>query len=134
MKDIGFLPIKNVMNKILLVEDNPELLESTAELLELKGYEVHTAINGKIGLERAKSLRPHLIISDIMMPKMDGYDMLNALRAIPETALIPFIFLTAKAQKTDILRGAASGADRYLVKPFQMKDLLKAINAILGWY
>lgn len=121
------------MKKILLVEDNEEILEATAEILELKGYEVATAENGERGLELAKSNPPDLIISDIMMPRMDGYDMLDALRSEASTAMIPFIFLTAKAQKTDILRGAASGADRYLTKPFSMADLLKNVQEVLDW-
>lgn len=119
------------MKKILIVEDNEDILETTAELLELKGYEVSTAINGLKGLEQAKIKLPNLIISDVTMPKMDGFEMLEALRSDASTAMIPVIFLTAKAQKTDVLRGAASGADRYLTKPFTMAELLKAVREIL---
>ena len=119
------------MKRILLVEDHEELLESTAEILELKGFEVITAVNGKKGLEAAIKSLPDLIISDIMMPKMDGYEMLNALRSDAKTAMIPFIFLTAKAQKTDILQGAISGADRYLTKPFTMAELIKTVKEIM---
>jgi len=119
------------MRKIVLVEDNEDLLESTAEILALKGYAVQIANNGKKGLALAKSSQPDLIISDIMMPKMDGYEMLEALRADATTAMIPFIFLTAKAQKTDILRGAVSGADRYLTKPFTLEELVKNVTEIM---
>lgn len=119
------------MKKILVVEDNQDILETTTELLELKGYEVTAAENGLKGLALAKKHRPHLIISDITMPKMDGFEMLKAIRSDAKTALIPFIFLTAKAQKTDILQGAVSGADQYLTKPFTMADLLKSVSEIL---
>lgn len=119
------------MKKILIVEDSKDILETTSELLELKGYQVATALNGLKGLELAKSILPDLIISDIMMPKMDGYELLQALRTDAKTAMIPFIFLTAKAQKTDILRGAVSGADRYLTKPFTMAELLKTVKEIM---
>lgn len=119
------------MKKILIVEDSEDILETTSEILELKGYAVKTAINGLKGLESAKKSPPDLIISDIMMPKMDGYEMLEALRSDAKTAMIPFIFLTARAQKTDILRGAVSGADRYLTKPFTMAELLKTIKEIM---
>lgn len=119
------------MKKIVLVEDSLDLLESTAEILELKGFEVHTAYNGKKGLELIQKILPDLIISDIMMPKMDGYQMLDILRADAKTAMIPFIFLTAKAQKNDKLRGAISGADRYLTKPFTMVELTKNVTEIM---
>ena len=118
------------MMKILLVEDNEEILESTAELLELKGFSVQVARNGEEGMHKALKNPPDLVISDIMMPKMDGYALLETLRSEPDTAMIPFIFLTAKAQKKDILLGAVSGADRYLTKPFSMADLEKNINEI----
>jgi len=120
------------MWKILIVEDNIDILETTTEILKLKGYEVYSAQNGKKGFEQAKHYRPHLIISDISMPIMDGFEMLKAIRSDAKTALTPFIFLTAKTQKTDILRGAVSGADRYLTKPFTKDDLLKSIKEILN--
>lgn len=119
------------MKKILIVEDSEDILETTSEMLELKGYAVKTAVNGLKGLESAKQSVPDLIISDIMMPKMDGYELLEALRSDAKTAMIPFIFLTAKAQKTDILRGAVSGADRYLTKPFTMLELIKTVEEIM---
>ena len=119
------------MKKILIVEDSEDILETTSELLELKGYQIATALNGLKGLELAKSILPDLIISDIMMPKMDGFEMLQALRTDAKTAMIPFIFLTAKAQKSDILRGAVSGADRYLTKPFTIAKLLKTVKEIM---
>ncbi len=125
-------PIEKVSTKkILVVEDDVDILETTTELLELKGYTVVAAKNGQIGLESAKNERPDLIISDVTMPKMNGFELLNALRANAKTAMIPFVFLTAKAQKGDKLLGASSGADRYLTKPFTMVDLLRNIKEIL---
>jgi CheY-like chemotaxis protein len=119
------------MKKIVLIEDNPEVRENTAEILSLAGYDVLVANNGKEGIEKAQSNRPDLIICDIMMPELDGYGVLHILSKKPETASIPFIFLTAKAEKTDIRKGMALGADDYLTKPFDDTDLLNAVEARL---
>lgn len=113
---------------ILLIEDNVEVRENTAEILELSNYNVLTAENGKIGVEVAKKSKPDLIICDIMMPEMDGYGVLFMLGKDPETSGIPFIFLTAKAEKSDIRRGMELGADDYLTKPFEEMALLNAIE------
>jgi CRP-like cAMP-binding protein/CheY-like chemotaxis protein len=115
--------------KILLIEDNPEVRENTTEILELAGYQVVSAPNGKIGVELAQQQTPDLIICDIMMPELDGYGVLHILGKKPETAGIPFIFLTAKTEKTDIRKGMNLGADDYLTKPFDDTDLLNAIEA-----
>jgi DNA-binding response OmpR family regulator len=117
--------------KILIIEDNPEVRENTDEILELAGYHVITAPNGKIGVELAQKEKPDLIICDIMMPELDGYGVLHILNKNPETAGIPFIFLTAKTEKTDIRKGMNLGADDYLTKPFDDTDLLNAIEARL---
>lgn len=117
--------------KILLIEDNPEVRENTAEILELAGYDVVTAPHGKAGVELAQHEKPDLIICDIMMPELDGYGVLHILSKKSETALIPFIFLTAKTEKTDIRKGMNLGADDYLTKPFDDTDLLNAIEARL---
>lgn len=119
------------MKKILVIEDNPEVRENTHEILELAGYEVVTAPNGKAGVELAQKENPDLIICDIMMPELDGYGVLHILNKKPETARIPFIFLTAKTEKTDIRKGMNLGADDYLTKPFDDTDLLNAIEARL---
>lgn len=119
------------MKKILLIEDNNEVRENTAEILILAGYTVATAPNGKIGVEKAQSEKPDLIICDIMMPELDGYGVLHILSKNPETASIPFIFLTAKAEKTDMRKGMTLGADDYLTKPFDDTDLLNAIETRL---
>lgn len=119
------------MSKILLIEDNVEVRENTAEILELSGYEVTTANNGKEGLERLKNDHPDLIICDIMMPELDGYGVLHIISKNPATAHIPFIFLTAKVEKADIRKGMNQGADDYLTKPFDDIELLGAVEARL---
>ena len=117
------------MKTVLLIEDNPDVRENTFEILELAGYKVATAPNGKVGVELAQKDAPDLIICDIMMPELDGYGVLHILNNKPETAGIPFIFLTAKTEKTDIRKGMNLGADDYLTKPFDDTDLLNAIEA-----
>lgn len=119
------------MKKILLIEDNVEVRENAAEILTLANYEVTTAKNGKEGAELAQKLLPDLIVCDIMMPELDGYGVLHILNKKPETARIPFIFLTAKAEKNDIRKGMNLGADDYLTKPFDDTDLLNAIEVRL---
>lgn len=119
------------MKKILLIEDNTDVRENTAEILSLAGYTVTTAPNGKVGVEKAQTENPDLIICDIMMPELDGYGVLHILNKNPETASIPFIFLTAKAEKTDMRKGMTLGADDYLTKPFDDTDLLNAIETRL---
>lgn len=119
------------MKRILLIEDNQGIRENTSEILLLAGYEVSTAENGKIGVDIAQRHKPDLIICDIMMPELDGYGVLHILNKNPETALIPFIFLTAKTEKTDIRKGMTLGADDYLTKPFDDTDLLNAIETRL---
>ena len=119
------------MKKILLIEDNNEIRENTAEILSLADYAVVTAENGKIGVELAQSENPDLIICDIMMPELDGYGVLHILSKKPEMASIPFIFLTAKTEKSDVRKGMELGADDYLTKPFDDNELLNAIETRL---
>ncbi len=116
------------MQKILLIEDNLEMRENTAEILEMAKYKVFTAVNGKEGVKLAQFEKPDLIICDIMMPELDGYGVLHMLSKIPETAAIPFIFLTAKAEKADYRKGMSMGADDYLTKPFDDMELLGAVE------
>lgn len=116
------------MKKILLIEDNNDVRENTAEILQLSGYEVITAQNGKIGVELATGNKPDLIICDIMMPVLDGYGVLHMLSRNNETANIPFIFLTAKAERGDFRKGMEMGADDYVTKPFDDVELLNAIE------
>jgi CheY-like chemotaxis protein len=112
------------MKKILLIEDNADVRENTDEILSLAGYNVVTAPNGKNGVELAMQEKPDLIICDIMMPELDGYGVLHILSKKDETAGIPFIFLTAKTEKTDIRKGMNLGADDYLTKPFDETQAL----------
>ena len=119
------------MKKILLIEDNNEMRENTSEILNLANYAVLTAENGKVGVEIAKKDKPDLIICDIMMPDLDGYGVLHILSKDPETAGIPFIFLTAKAEKSDMRKGMSLGADDYLTKPFDDTELLNAVEVRL---
>lgn len=117
------------MKKILLIEDNPNVLQNTARMLKAEGYGVITANNGRNGLEIAQQKIPCLIICDIMMPEIDGYGVISALRNNPATTAIPFIFLSAKSDKTDFRQGMELGSDDYLTKPFTRDELLGAINA-----
>jgi CRP-like cAMP-binding protein/ActR/RegA family two-component response regulator len=120
------------MNKtVLLVEDNMEMRENTAEILELAGYSVATAVNGKDGVKLAKSMIPDLIICDIMMPELDGYGVLHMLSKDTKKASIPFVFLSAKAEKMDFRKGMSLGADDYLTKPFDDMELLNVVETRL---
>jgi DNA-binding response OmpR family regulator len=119
------------MRKILIIEDNQDVRENTAEILELANYEVCTAEDGKKGVEIAKLTKPDIIICDIMMPELNGYEVLRHLSKDKTTAGTPFIFLTAKTEKTDIRKGMNLGADDYLTKPFEESELLEAISSRL---
>jgi CheY-like chemotaxis protein len=119
------------MKKILLIEDNVEIRENTSEILMLDGYDVTVAENGKEGVTKAIAEKPDLIICDIMMPVLDGYGVLHLLTKNPETADIPFIFLTAKAERTDFRKGMDMGADDYITKPFDDVELLNAVESRL---
>ncbi len=116
------------MKKILIIEDNFEVRDNLAEILELSGYDVTTAENGKIGVAKALEVCPELILCDVMMPELDGFGVLRILGKNPITTHIPFIFLTAKAEKTDFRKGMNLGADDYITKPFDDAELLEAIE------
>ncbi|SIT75132.1 response regulator [Pontibacter indicus] len=116
------------MKKILLIEDNQEIRENTAEILSLANYQVLEAPNGKLGVDLAKKEHPDLIICDIMMPQLDGYGVLHMLSKFPETASIPFVFLTVKSEKDDFRKGMNLGADDYLTKPFDDVELLDVVE------
>lgn len=119
------------MKKILVIEDNLEVRENLEEILELSGYEVIAAEDGKVGVEKALSNMPDLILCDVMMPQLDGFGVLNILSKRTETSSIPFVFLTAKAEKTDFRRGMNLGADDYITKPFYKDELLSVIETRL---
>jgi len=119
------------MKKILLVEDDTSLRENIAELLELSGFSVFSASNGRIAVDMAKKNLPDLVLCDIMMPEMDGYGVLEQLSSDQNTRHIPFIFVSAKTEKQDVRRGMNLGADDYLTKPFEEEELLTAIRCRL---
>jgi CRP-like cAMP-binding protein/FixJ family two-component response regulator len=114
--------------KILVIEDQIDVRENIVELLELSNYTVFAAPNGKEGVKKAIEAKPDLILCDIMMPEMDGYEVLYIIGKNPEIASTPFIFLTAKAEKTDFRKGMNMGADDYITKPFDQMELLGAIE------
>lgn len=120
------------MKKILLIEDDLVLRENTAELLELSDYDVITAKNGKEGVSFIKSHLPDLVICDIMMPVMDGYEVLKVLSSDDEAKFIPFIFLSAKIKRSDIRKGMNLGADDYISKPFTEEEIIGAVESRLA--
>jgi CheY-like chemotaxis protein/two-component sensor histidine kinase len=118
-------------SKILVVEDDASIRSSLVDLLDAEDYDVRGADDGAEGVQQARDFLPDLIICDIMMPEIDGYGVLDQLRLDPATATIPFIFLTAKADRADLRRGMGLGADDYLTKPFTRDEILTAIEARL---
>lgn len=120
------------MKKILIIEDDELLRTCTIDFLNEEGFTVYAAEDGIKGVQVAIETVPDLIICDISMPKMDGFEVLKTLQSIPATATIPFIFLTAKSQKEDLRRGMQLGADDFITKPFDYNELLKAIHIRFG--
>ncbi|MEH2136365.1 hybrid sensor histidine kinase/response regulator [Nostoc sp.] len=120
------------MPKILVIEDEPSLREEILDILESEGFDVMGAENGVQGLHLAQTTPPDLILCDVMLPEADGYTVLSSLRQHPDTALIPFIFLTAKATRENVREGMELGADDYLTKPFRTDELLNAITSRLN--
>lgn len=119
------------MKKILLIEDNDNIRNNTAEILELSNYKVIVAENGKIGVEKAIEHTPDLIICDIMMPVLDGYGVLHAVQKNDAIKNTPFIFLTAKTERSDFRKGMELGADDFITKPFDGTELLNAVDSRL---
>jgi CRP-like cAMP-binding protein len=117
--------------KVLIIEDNNDIRENIVEILELAGYTVFAANNGKTGVDLAIKNTPDIILCDIMMPELDGYGVLYMLNKYPETSAIPFIFLTAKSERVDLRKGMEMGADDYLTKPFDDLELLNSIESRL---
>ncbi len=117
--------------KILIIEDEERLRNNLKELLELSGYTVATAEDGENGIEGMNIIQPDVIICDINMPFMDGFDVLEVLRLYPTLKDIPFIFLTAKTEESDVKKGMELGANEYLFKPVRKQDLLDTIKRCL---
>ncbi len=120
------------MTKVLVIEDEPSLRDNVLDMLAAEGFDAIGAENGLLGVRLAREHLPDLIVCDIMMPTLDGYGVLDELSRDPVTATIPFIFLTAKAERSDLRRGMQRGADDYLTKPFTATDLVQAIAARLA--
>ncbi len=119
------------MKTVLVIEDEPEMRRNITRLLKLEGYDAVAAEDGRTGLQRARERRPDLILCDVMMPAMDGHEVLRTLRSDPNLKSVPFIFLTAKGEKSDLRGGMNLGADDYLTKPVENDDLLSAVSARL---
>ncbi|MEO6520807.1 MAG: response regulator [Mucilaginibacter sp.] len=124
------MPYRN--KTILLIDDNEDIRESTAELLQLSGFHTHIADSGKTGLVMAIELQPDLVICDIVMSEMDGYEVYNSLKQNHLTAHICLLFSTAKAEDSDRLRAEKIGVHHYLVKPFDEDELIRCIRKCLG--
>jgi DNA-binding response OmpR family regulator len=121
----------NAVQTILIIEDNPDILENLTEFLELEGYKILSANNGKRGLELAAEFIPDLIICDVLMHEMDGYEVLRLLLDTTKTHEIPFIFSTSMSEKVDREEAMKLGAADYIVKPFELHALLKMIKSCL---
>lgn len=119
------------IQKILLVEDDAPLLDVMRYLLEAEGYEMCTAVNGKQALDLFVASRPSLVVSDIMMPEMNGYELLEAMRMMPDGITVPFLFLSARTERSDVDRARSLGVDDYLFKPFEAPELINAVRSRL---
>ena len=117
--------------RILIVDDDPWILRMVSTLLEKRGYAITTASDGEEALVRAEEMRPDLLVTDVMMPKMDGWELVRALRARPHLALIPVLFLTALNGEEDRMRGFRLGADDFLPKPFRFEELDQRVSNAL---
>lgn len=120
------------MKKILVIEDQPQMRKNLTTILEMENFQVISAENGRRGVEMAKAEAPDLVLCDVMMPELDGFAVLRALRESPSTATLPLIFLTAKGDKLDQRTGMNLGANDYLTKPVSREDLLAAIQTRLS--
>ena len=116
------------MSKVLIIEDEKNIRETIKEILELNDYQIATAENGLIGIAKALQFKPDLIVCDVMMPEMDGFETLKNIRAINDISNTPFVFLTAKTETRGFREGMNSGADDFLNKPFNTQELLEVIK------
>ncbi len=122
------------MTKIVIAEDEPDIRDLITFTLRFAGFEVIAGANGEEGYELAKREKPDLVMMDVRMPKMTGYEACRKIKADPEIAHIPVIFLSAKGQESEIQTGLDAGADEYLLKPFAPGDLAERIRAVLAKY
>ena len=116
---------------VLVIDDDPVILELLRVNFEIEGLNVICAADGEEGFRRARAERPDIVISDIMMPRRDGLQLLADLKADPTTADLPVILLSAKAQKTEVQQGLDLGADDYITKPFYPLELIDRLNAVM---
>jgi DNA-binding response OmpR family regulator len=116
---------------ILVVDDDPVILQLLQVNFEMEGFNVITAADGQQGVDRTRADRPDIVVSDVMMPRMTGIELVAVLKADPDTAGIPILLLTAKAQQADIGAGMDAGADDYVTKPFEPLDLVDRVNRLL---
>ncbi len=117
---------------VLVVDDDPVILRLLEVNFEMEGFTVVRAADGAEGLERAREVLPDVVVLDVMMPRMTGHEVATALRADPRTARIPIIFVTARAQSSDVERGMELGVDDYVTKPFDPLDLIARVNTVLA--
>ncbi len=118
--------------RLLVVDDEPNLLRAVAACLRAGGYDVSTARSGREALVQLAEAVPDLVVSDVRMPGMDGYQLMRQLRGAPRTALVPIVFLTAKDETADRIEGFRAGVDAYLTKPFEPDELIAVVNGILN--
>jgi DNA-binding NarL/FixJ family response regulator len=117
--------------KLLLIDDDPNLILLVKDYLEFRGYEVVTAENGREALDLLETQVPDMIVCDVMMPEMDGYSLVSTIRSDPKTSWIPVLFLSAKGQSQDRVKGLNVGADVYMVKPFEPEELVAQVESSL---
>ncbi len=118
--------------KVLIADDEPNIVISLEFLLRREGFEVLVAVDGEEALTKARAERPDLVLLDVMMPKMNGFDVCQALRADPDLASMRVLMLTAKGRETEVSKGLGLGADAYMTKPFSTKDLVAQVRLLLG--
>lgn len=126
------MPNPGKPRRLLVIEDEPDMRRNLLTMLQLEGFQPLGATNGRDGIDLARREHPDLILCDVMMPEMDGFAVLSAIRADPDLATTPFIFLSARGERLDVRTGMNLGADDYLTKPVDKDDLLKAINTRLA--
>lgn len=121
------------MPRILAVDDEPNIVRLIQVNLERQGYQVETATNGRQALDKIRANRPDLLVSDVMMPEMDGLELVKNIRIDPTLESLPIIMLTAKTQDADVMKGYQYGADMYLTKPFNPQELLQFVKRLLSY-